>query len=115
MKKVTSRTELKILQLELWLEPARLGLITSIYCTLHPLLIAGKNAPYESLVDTNSGLPDIGSGKDRSVILYLASQGANVNARDKYGLTPLHYAGMRGNDDAAVDLLQLSNTNIEVI
>ena len=37
------------------------------------------------------------------------------NSRDKYGLTPLHYAGMRGNDDAAVDLLQLPNTNIEVI
>ena len=27
-----SRAELKIPQLELWLEPARLGLITSIYC-----------------------------------------------------------------------------------
>ena len=27
-KKVTSRAELKIIQLELWLEPARLGLIT---------------------------------------------------------------------------------------
>ena len=30
-KKVTSRAELKILQLELWLEPARLGLITNRY------------------------------------------------------------------------------------
>ena len=30
-KKVTSRAELKILQLELWLEPARLGLITNDY------------------------------------------------------------------------------------
>ena len=30
VKKVTSRAELKILQLELWLEPARLGLITNI-------------------------------------------------------------------------------------
>ena len=29
-KKVTSRAELKIIQLELWLEPARLGLITNI-------------------------------------------------------------------------------------
>ena len=86
-----------------------------LICTRLYLLTAGKNAPYESLVDTNSGLAGNGSGKDRSVILYLASQGANVNARDKYGLTPLHYAGMRGNDDAAVDLLQLSNTNIEVI
>ena len=31
VKKVTSRAELKILQLELWLKPARLGLITTIY------------------------------------------------------------------------------------
>ena len=30
-KKVSSQAELKILQLELWLEPARLGLITRIY------------------------------------------------------------------------------------
>ena len=30
-KKVTSQAELKNLQLELWLEPARLGLITTIY------------------------------------------------------------------------------------
>ena len=29
VKKVTSRAELKIIQLELWLEPARLGLITN--------------------------------------------------------------------------------------
>ena len=29
VKKVTSRAELKNLQLELWLEPARLGLITT--------------------------------------------------------------------------------------
>ena len=31
VKKVTSRAELKILQLELWLEPARLELITISY------------------------------------------------------------------------------------
>ena len=31
-KKVTSRAELKILQLKFWLEPARLGLITTILC-----------------------------------------------------------------------------------
>jgi hypothetical protein len=31
VKKATSRAELEILQLELWLEPARLGLITTIY------------------------------------------------------------------------------------
>ena len=31
MKKATSRAKLKILQLEVWLEPARLGLITTKY------------------------------------------------------------------------------------
>ena len=72
----------------------------------------GKNAPYESLIDTSTA--DNHGGEEKSVILYLAGQGADVNARDKYGLTPLHYAGMRGNDDAALDLLQLSNTNLEV-
>ena len=34
VKKVTSRAELEILQLELWLEPARLGLITNIQSLL---------------------------------------------------------------------------------
>jgi hypothetical protein len=33
MKNVTSRAELKNLQLELWLEPARLGLITNTLAT----------------------------------------------------------------------------------
>ena len=32
-KKAKSRAELKILQLELWLKPARLGLITTTYQT----------------------------------------------------------------------------------
>ena len=32
VKKVTSQAKLKVLQLELWFEPARLGLITSIDC-----------------------------------------------------------------------------------
>ena len=31
------------------------------------------------------------------VIRYLFEQGAIINEKDKYGLTPLHYACMRGN------------------
>lgn len=48
------------------------------------------------------------------MILYLASKGARVNETDKYGLTPLHYAAMRGNDDATRELLQCEGINIEV-
>ena len=54
VKKVTSRAELNFLQLELWLEPARLGLITSIQAWSKgggqggdrpPQILAGQKAP----------------------------------------------------------------------
>jgi len=43
----------------------------------------------------------------------LSSKGARVNEKDKYGLTPLHYAAMRGNEEAAVELLACENIDIE--
>lgn len=48
-----------------------------------------------------------------SVIEYLAYKSANVNEKDKYGLSPLHYAAMRGNDDATNELLECAGINIE--
>ncbi|KAK3859862.1 hypothetical protein Pcinc_034051 [Petrolisthes cinctipes] len=48
----------------------------------------------------------IESPNEASVIRILVECGANVNARDIYDQTPLHYAAMRGNDPAARDLLQ---------
>ena len=51
----------------------------------------------------------------KSVILYLVKKGADVNVRDKYGLSPLHYAAMRGNEEATKELLSCSGIDLEVI
>ena len=49
-----------------------------------------------------------------TMILYLLSQKANVNARDSYGSTPLHYAVAKGNPDAVKELLTHPGIDIEV-
>ena len=51
---------------------------------------------------------------DDSVILYLVSQGAEVNKADIYGCTPLHFAAMRGNEVATKELLSCNGIDIEV-
>eukprot|EP00094_Tigriopus_californicus_P006606 TCALIF_06362-PA protein Name:"Similar to trpa-1 Transient receptor potential cation channel subfamily A member 1 homolog (Caenorhabditis elegans)" AED:0.12 eAED:0.12 QI:8/0.6/0.31/0.93/1/1/16/267/1355 len=52
---------------------------------------------------------------ENSVIYYLVMKGAHINEKDKYGLTPLHYAAMRGNDEATIELIKCTNQiDIEV-
>ncbi|XP_013386790.1 transient receptor potential cation channel subfamily A member 1 homolog, partial [Lingula anatina] len=48
-----------------------------------------------------------------SVVKYLIERGANVNAQDYYGLTPLHFAAMRGNDRVCRELLSVPDIYIE--
>ena len=48
------------------------------------------------------------------VVDFLVSNGADINQEDKYGLTPLHYAAMRGNELAMKQLLSYSDVNVEV-
>lgn len=52
--------------------------------------------------------------RDASIIFYLESIGADVNGKDIYGLTPLHFAAIRGNDVAALELLNCRGIQIEV-
>ena len=56
--------------------------------------------------EIDEGLPD-------SVIEFLASQNADVNHGDLYGLTPLHYASFRGNVKATQQLLKCPGIDIE--
>ncbi|ROT68232.1 putative transient receptor potential cation channel subfamily A member 1-like [Penaeus vannamei] len=51
---------------------------------------------------------------DDSVVRILVECGAEVNSRDIYDQTPLHFAAMRGNDPSARDLLTCPQVDIEV-
>ena len=46
-------------------------------------------------------------------VKFLLDQGANVNAKDKYGLTALHCAADRGNYAAVIELLKHPSIIIE--
>ncbi|CAL1538525.1 unnamed protein product, partial [Lymnaea stagnalis] len=46
---------------------------------------------------------------DGSIVSYLVNKGANINATDIYGQTPLHFAAMRGNEVACSNLLFFKN------
>ena len=54
------------------------------------------------------------STPENSVIMYLESMKADINSKDTYGCSPLHYAAMRGNEVAAKELLSCTGINIEV-
>ena len=49
-----------------------------------------------------------------TMIMYLLSRKANINAQDSYDSTPLHYAVNRGNPDAVKELLADPGIDIEV-
>ena len=51
---------------------------------------------------------------DDSIILYLLKNSADINARDYYGATPLHYAAQRGNLISVNELLTKKSIDIEV-
>ncbi|XP_071957076.1 transient receptor potential cation channel subfamily A member 1-like isoform X2 [Antedon mediterranea] len=64
---------------------------------------------------SNEEVDDGDGGTVSSVIAYLESKGADVNIKDIYGSTPLHFAAMRGNEVAANDLLNCAQINIEAV
>ena len=71
---------------------------------MHPLLANKEYNHYAKIEKTLN--PNAKRNKHiTSVILFLVSEGARVNEKDKYGLTPLHYAAMRGNEEATMELL----------
>ena len=78
-------------------------------CTLEGLMAEGRS------LDTLWNIVDKEKKPhDTSIILYLLENNANINARDYYGATPLHYAAQRGNVIAVKELLSDPNIDIEV-
>ncbi|XP_071078636.1 transient receptor potential cation channel subfamily A member 1 homolog [Haliotis cracherodii] len=59
-----------------------------------------------------SGLLSLGTSGE-GCISFLIKNGAKVNVVDIYGQTPLHYAAMSGNENAARDLLSLTDIYLD--
>ncbi|KAI8752888.1 transient receptor potential cation channel subfamily A member 1 [Biomphalaria glabrata] len=69
---------------------------------------AAKSEQVLQKIDMNGGpvQPDLQErDPDGSIVRYLISKGANINATDIFGQTPLHFAAMRGNEVACSNLL----------
>ena len=49
------------------------------------------------------------------MIQLLISSHADINARDKFNSTPLHYACLKGNIKAVRELLRTKDVDVEVV
>ena len=69
--------------------------------------------PFENF--QQNGMPTSDTMEDlSSAISFLISKGADMNVRDIYGQTPLHYAAMRGNEVACRELIGYPEISLEV-
>lgn len=63
----------------------------------------------------NYGLQVSGDDSTESLIMFLVERGGDVNIRDNYGMTPLHYAASKGNVTAVKELLQCDGIRVDQV
>ena len=65
-----------------------------------------------TLADVVKGLDEL-VNQVKTIMEFLIDNGADVNAEDTYGMTPLHHTAIRGNTDALKVLLNSSRIDKE--
>ncbi|XP_067049297.1 transient receptor potential cation channel subfamily A member 1 homolog [Acropora muricata] len=86
-----------------------------ISAVVAPVTTALSTESFGGDVNPSYGMQISTEESTESLIMFLVQQGSDVNVRDNYGLSPLHYAATKGNLTAVRELLQCDGIKIDQV